>query len=231
MKVVLLPGLDGTGMLFKPFLDSLTSDIEVQVVTYPVDKYLSYSELVELVLNTLPKEDFILVGESFSGPIAYQVALERPENLLSVIFVATFLTPPKKYILKLSNIFPVSLLLKIPLPTYLIKKYLFDREIADDVIGLFREVIKSVSPRVLSFRLGEISRLKASKKHCDVRAIYIQASNDKLVSSLSVDSFKNSCEALTVVRVAGAHFILQSNPSACSKIIKNEVRSLLSCSD
>lgn len=81
MKVVLLPGLDGTGILFKPLTDVLSKDIDYLVISYPADRNLNYQELVEYVMGQLPKEDFILVGESFSGPIAYQIALRKPKTI------------------------------------------------------------------------------------------------------------------------------------------------------
>lgn len=40
MKVVLLPGLDGTGVLFKPLIDVLSSEINVQIISYPPDEKL-----------------------------------------------------------------------------------------------------------------------------------------------------------------------------------------------
>jgi hypothetical protein len=43
MKVVLLPGLDGTGILFKPFIEVLSSEIIVQVISYPTEKKIELS--------------------------------------------------------------------------------------------------------------------------------------------------------------------------------------------
>ena len=72
MKIVLLPGLDGTGELFKPFIDSLPPGIEPILVSYPPKEKLGYGELSDYVMSRLPKdEEYLLVGESFSGPIAY----------------------------------------------------------------------------------------------------------------------------------------------------------------
>ena len=42
MKVVLLPGLDGTGILFKPFIEALPKNIETLVVSYPRTKKQKY---------------------------------------------------------------------------------------------------------------------------------------------------------------------------------------------
>ena len=92
MKVILLPGLDGTGLLFKPFIEALPKNIETLVISYPKIKIQNYGELVSYVIAQLPEEDYILVGESFSGNIAYQIALSNPKHLKSIIFVASFLS-------------------------------------------------------------------------------------------------------------------------------------------
>jgi surfactin synthase thioesterase subunit len=54
--LVLLPGLDGTGRLFKPFLRELPADWRVIVVVYPMDARLGYAELAALALSGLPAE-------------------------------------------------------------------------------------------------------------------------------------------------------------------------------
>ena len=224
MKVVLLPGLDGTGILFKPFIEVLSSEIKVQVISYPTDKKLSYPELVDFVLSKLPNEDFILVGESFSGPIAYQVALNKPEHLLSVVFVATFLTAPKKKLLNLTKILPTKLFLKMPIPNVLVKNYLFGSGISDEIIELFKKTLKIVSPEIFLFTLGEISKLHRHQEACDIKAIYIQATDDKLVPNSSVEKFKKVFKNITILCLEGTHFILQANPMACAEIIENEIR-------
>ena len=45
--LVLLPGLDGTGMIFEPLLTHLPEEIDAQVVRYPVDRPMSFQEHVD----------------------------------------------------------------------------------------------------------------------------------------------------------------------------------------
>ncbi len=225
MKIVLLPGLDGTGILFKPLIESLPSDIEPLIISYPNNKKMNYDELVNYVINKITgNEDFILIGESFSGPVAYQIALRHPENLKSVIFVASFLSNPRNIILKLCNFLPMGLLFSLPIPDFIIRTFLFGKEINEQLISLFRESLKKVPASILSHRLGEIAKLHNKYLHCGTRAVYIQATNDKLVPSKSAKVFKDVMDNLSVYEVNGPHFILQANPSACAEIITNEVR-------
>lgn len=84
--LVLLPGLDGTGLLFQPLIEMLPSNIKPIVVSYPPDKLLGYNELLPIVLKCLPTDkSFIVLGESFSGPLALRVASTRPDNLEGLV--------------------------------------------------------------------------------------------------------------------------------------------------
>lgn len=94
MRLVLLPGMDGTGELFAPLLGALPPD-RASVVAYPRDVVLSYDELVAFVVQRLPVEEpFVLVAESFSGPIAVRVAAQHPAGLRGVVLCANFVVGP-----------------------------------------------------------------------------------------------------------------------------------------
>ena len=222
MKIVLLPGLDGTGILFKPFIDALPSETDIQIISYPPSAKLNYQELTELVMSQLPKELFILVAESFSGYIAYQVVLRKPTNLKSVVFVATFLESPRPFLLALSRFLPRSRILSAPIPNYIIKLFLFGSAVNIKLIRLFKQSMKQVSSQILSYRLQEIEKLSNSPQFSEIRAIYIQATNDKLVPKRCVENFEKRFNNLNVFEIEGSHFILQGNPLACAEVIANE---------
>jgi pimeloyl-[acyl-carrier protein] methyl ester esterase len=225
MKLVLLPGLDGTGKLFAPLIEALPSSIDVQVITYPLNKKQSYNELVKYVKQNLPKEDFVLLAESFSGPIAYQVALSKPKELKSLILVATFLENPRPFLLKF---IPSSKVLGLPIPTILSRVFFLGFSVKTKVIELFNEAIKTVSPSVIQYRLKEITQLKPSSQRVKLKTTYIQASNDKLVPSKSLKDWQKVCDDIDVFKVEGEHFILQANSVRCAEVITETVRLITS---
>src|ERR1051325_2082913 len=95
LTVVLLPGLDGTGTLFRPLLDHLPPELHPLVVTYPPEEPIGYDELLPRVLDHLPTSTpFVLLGESFSGPLALMVAARSPTGLRVVIVCASFVRNP-----------------------------------------------------------------------------------------------------------------------------------------
>jgi pimeloyl-ACP methyl ester carboxylesterase len=81
ISLILLPGLDGTGLLFQPLVAALPEMIKSIVVGYPGDQPLNYEQLLPQVMDALPRSDpFIILGESFSGPLAMMAAAKRPDG-------------------------------------------------------------------------------------------------------------------------------------------------------
>jgi len=223
MKLVLLPGLDGTGKLFTPLVEALPNSINIQIITYPTDKKQSYHELIEYVKQKLPKEDFILLAESFSGPIAYQIALSKPKQQKSLILVATFLENPRPLLLKLIT---RSRILALPIPNLLSRIFFLGFSVETKIIKLFNEAIKTISPSIIKYRLNEISKLKHDKQKIKLKTTYIQASNDKIVPTKSLKDWQLVCNDIDIFIVEGNHLILQENPLKCAEVITKVVDSV-----
>lgn len=74
MRLVLLPGLDGTGRLFQPLLAHLPSTIDPLVISYS-NLAGTYAEMLPAARKELPPDrPFVLLAESFSGPAAIALA-------------------------------------------------------------------------------------------------------------------------------------------------------------
>ena len=91
MLIILLPGMDGTGSLFYPFTRCLPKHVETKIISYSSQQPLSYRQLEEYVISQLPATgEYILVAESFSGPIAIKIAGRANGGLKAVVLVASF---------------------------------------------------------------------------------------------------------------------------------------------
>lgn len=202
MKVVLLPGLDGTGDLFQPFLDAAPPDIECVVVRYPPDRVLGYSELAELV--DLPSGDIVLVAESFSGPIAAKLAARQ--NVRHVVLVNSFVRPPHPSFLRW---FAWPLLFRFLPPQW--------------CLGAFkRETLKKVKPEVMAARLkfvltvDELESLRAANKPI----LYLRGTRDWLVWNRSARQIPFA----KIVSIKAPHALLQVAPVEAWRAIESIVR-------
>ena len=87
--------MDGTGILFKAFVGLLPGGIDVRVVAYPEDEHLSYVELADRVRGGLPRgTPYVIIAESYSGPVASILAAHPIGNLQAVVFVSSFVALP-----------------------------------------------------------------------------------------------------------------------------------------
>ncbi|MCW8930881.1 MAG: hypothetical protein OQL19_11655 [Gammaproteobacteria bacterium] len=223
LELILLPGMDGTGILFKPFLNSLSQDISTKIIHYPFDQELSYNELVSYVQKQLPTDkEYILLAESFSGPIAYK--LVNNEKLKAIIFVASFIQPPNKLLI-LSKILPLSLFIPKQLPNVFLK-FLLGPLASKEVYKLVNESLNKVEKHVLSFRLKEMAKLSKNNIETINKSIYIQGISDNLVSPKHAGKIEQISQESKLYKVEGSHFILQVNPERCSEIVQNEINLL-----
>ena len=107
MRLLLLPSMDGTGLLFEPLVQALPPSLQARAVAYPPDQPLGYNDLLPLVQATAAEGgDFVVVGESFSGPLALMLAADRPVDLPCVVLCASFV---RNRCQCLSGVFEVSL--------------------------------------------------------------------------------------------------------------------------
>src|SRR6266849_5616303 len=90
LSVLLLPGLDGTGQLLRDLSEQLAGHRPVHVISYPVDRPLDYGQLTALVEARLPNGQFVILGESFSGPIAIEIAAREKQRVAGLILASSF---------------------------------------------------------------------------------------------------------------------------------------------
>lgn len=223
LQLVLLPGLDGTSLLFQPFLEALPLSIPVRAIRYSDKKKQSYHEMVKEVKAQLPSQPFVLVAESFGGYLAYLLSLDKSLPIAKVIMVASFLTPPKVGLKAVSKMLPISLIFQLPLLRPLVKYFCFAQFYSQELFGLLTKAITQVNSGVLAHRLSLISNLKPLPSISDVKAIVVSANNDRLISRKSSQFLATRFEKVMVKNVDGPHFLLQTKPKELAKVILHEM--------
>ena len=177
--LVLLPGLDGTGLLFQPLLEALPNTIKPIIVSYPPDKILGYEELLPIVLEHLPKAaSFILLGESFSGPLAIKVAATKSNNLKGLVLCASFVRCPFPFVPDCTKALIYPFLFKILKYLAKLNAYKGSRL----AIDMFH-AISHVQNQVLAHRVREIMQVDVSQEltSCHLPILYLQGTKDFVV--------------------------------------------------
>lgn len=217
MKILILPGLDGTAVLLSEIVELLDFRHEVTAVRYAPD-LLRYQDLKTRVEAVLPTEEYIIVAESFSGPLAAMIASEKPRGLRGVVFVATFANTPIRvptFMTYLVDIAPI----KSRLLTQLVQPFLMGDWSTPEFTAQFHKVMKTVPASTIAGRLREVLGVDVAEQlsAMEVPTIYLTAGNDRLVPSKMASDFDRTPH--TVFEVAGPHFLLQANPIEAAKHI------------
>lgn len=212
--LVLLPGMDGTGELFSPLLDLLPAGVSVTVVRYP-DRRSNYAGHEAVARAELPKDaPFVLLGESFSGPVAVAIAAAPPPNLAGVILCASFLTCPHP-LLKLLGPLAACASPKL-VPDSIAQRSLLGRFATPALRAAHARALSHVSSPTLTARLHAMSNvdLRAALASVRLPSLYLRATEDRIVAARFADEFAAHAHAGTVIGVEGPHFLLQANPRA-----------------
>ncbi len=232
MHIVLLPGLDGTGKLFQPLLEVLPPELVPLVVSYPPDRVLSYRQLVPLVRAALPpSHPFILLGESFGGPLALELAAEGHPQLRGVVLCATFITNPLPSMLRWITWVPerwLRLILRLDAPDLLVRWLAAGWDAPQGLLDLFRQVKRQVTPEVLAARIRTVVEVNATEalRAARVPMVYLFARHDRLVSPRCLGEILVYCYDAQVPEFESPHLLLQRVPEEAVRAISRFVSTL-----
>ncbi|MGK0172281.1 MAG: pimeloyl-[acyl-carrier protein] methyl ester esterase [Gammaproteobacteria bacterium] len=221
MRIVLLPGLDGTGLLFEPLLACLAPGVDATVVSYPGDEPFGYEELLPRIISVLPTGDpFVLLGESFAGPLALQVAGTRPPGLVGVVLCATFVSCPYHFV----PAWAASLVLSFPFhlaPFFSALKSAFGGYVTPELRSLSERAIASVDADVLAKRIREVIAVDATSAliECPVPVAYLQATRDRVVPASNLRRILAQRPDVRVTQVHSPHMLLQTSPQEAADVI------------
>ena len=226
LPIVLLPGLDGTGELFEPFLPALPPELDPIVVRYPRHEVLGYDELVAFARRALPDEPFLLLGESFSGPVAMRLAASAPPGLVGLVLVATFHRRPVGAPLAWLRPFVGPALFSRPPPAMMIRRLLAGGDAPRALVDAFRASIGSVSGAVVARRVEAVLDVDVTEALSRVRVptLYLAAEREGLLRRGMPGDLRAILESLEVTSLPTPHLVLQREPAAAAAAIAELAR-------
>jgi pimeloyl-ACP methyl ester carboxylesterase len=223
VPVVMLPGLDGTGRLFEPFVAQLPNGFTPIVVRYPTACPLGYADLRLLVEAELPTHgQFVLLGESFSSPLAARIATDQHPHLAALILVGSFVrSPVPSWLMRLPRLV-ASWCFQVPPPAWAIRRFLAGHDAPAELVAAVRAALRTVSPAVLAHRVREVLALdvRDDLRRVRVPVLALAGAKDRLVSSRNVDDLRFLGDLLEVEFLDAPHLILQRQPAAAAAAIK-----------
>ena len=215
--IVLLPGLDGSARLFGPVSECLSEAFDPHPVGYPSDKLWGYEDLLPFVRDRVPAGPFVVLGESFSGPLAVMLANAAPSQVTAVLLVSSFTRLPLP---------PLAALLAgrvdaARCPPRLIEFALTDATtplaMREELFLQVRLLAPSLVERRLRAAFGVDVRPTLGHLHCPVLAVH--GRGDRLVPMWWATRDLGRCRSVAFRTVDGPHMLLQSSPQAVARCI------------
>ena len=227
LTIVLLPGMDGTGTLFEPFLTALGSEFGIEIVRYPTTGTLGYAELEQCARRSLPSVGpFVILGESFSGPIAVSIAASRPAGLVGLMLCCSFIRNPRP-VFGLLRHFAGALPVKLA-PMAALNAALLGRFSTSQLRSMLAAAMAEVSAESLRARVRAVLSVDVSAelRSINVPLLYLLAKHDQLVPISALKLIQRVFPATQVVSIAAPHFLLQAAPADAADSVRNFIETL-----
>jgi pimeloyl-ACP methyl ester carboxylesterase len=217
MIAVLLPGMDGTGTLFDPFAGELPRHVQAVRVSYPASVHLNYDQLADRVRGELPSgQPYIVVAESFSGPVALRLADRPVGNLRAIVLVASFVSRPLGLLGSPIARLPLASVFRARPPRWILRWLLMEPATPPEMVSAVQVAIGRVSPGVLAARMREALAVDctAAALACPVRIVCLVSERDRLLGRRTARALRRLSQRIEVVTVQAPHLLLQCAPRA-----------------
>jgi pimeloyl-ACP methyl ester carboxylesterase len=181
---------------------------------------MRYAECRAAVIAQLTRDEpYLLLGESFSGPVAVAIAASHPPGLCGLILCASFIASPRRSLRWFRSFIPF-------MPLHAAPQWASDfvlcgrfgnpelrRRIARTTAGVPQDVLRT--------RLHEVALVDASEdlQKVTVPILYLRATHDRLVPRSSADRIARLSPRVTVVDIEAPHMLLQCAPRQCAQEI------------
>ncbi len=223
-RLVLMPGLDGTGKLFAPLIPLLQPHFDLSIVTYPdLD---SFSDYVDCALSQLPDTPgYSLVAESFSGPVALAAMAQRKGEVGPTVLSASFARSPLSTLSELARHVPDGMFSIGALSDFCLDVAAVDNEDFSETQPLPLNVTEQLDGVVLKHRISVLSRIDVSALLGEIQVpiLCLRAVRDRIVSEQHVQMLQEYLPQVIRADIDGPHLLLQTRPQRCAELIHRHV--------
>jgi pimeloyl-ACP methyl ester carboxylesterase len=222
--LVLLPGLDGTDVFFRPLLEALPPWVTPVVVRYPPEGANDYAHLLDVAAEAVRGlGDYWLLGWSFSGPLALELARQHGQRIRGVILCASFVRAPYPLLrwCRFAAVGAVLWSIRVArrVPVFLSARR---RPAWRDK----SETWSSVSAGTMARRVRALLSVDATEtlRCCEIPVVYLASSRDVIVPRRNAEEIVRHKPTTRLVVIDGPHMALYTNPQEAADAICQVLR-------
>jgi pimeloyl-[acyl-carrier protein] methyl ester esterase len=216
--IVLLPGMDGTGEFLRPLAEQLSRHRQVLLVDYPADRCLGYDQLTSYVRDRAPGDRFVVLGESFSGPIAIEIAA-IDARVAGLVLASSFARHPLP-----TQFAAFAGLLDLRwVPTGVLVAALMGSAATPELRVRLREVLARLPREVMRARAQEVLRVDKRGRLAEIKCpmLCLHGRSDRLVSKRHADDIVAVQPACQALWMDASHMLLATHTDAAANLIED----------
>lgn len=221
IRLILLPGLDGTGDLSRRVADALSAWIDPLIISYPPAQSLSYDRLLEKLVASLPSDGRVaILGESYSGPLAIRIAAEHPERIAALILSTTFpCSPLPQWMRSLRFLVRPAFLWAVRWRPF-VRFFLLNGAPTDRVTPVL-DAIRRVRLRVVADRIREVAAIdvRGAVRSVAVPTLILSGRFDRVVSRRVASTMAELAGHARLVELDAPHLLLHIVPDRAADVI------------
>jgi pimeloyl-ACP methyl ester carboxylesterase len=179
---------------------------------------MGYEELLPLVTGILPDSPFVLLGESFSSPLAITVAAARPRGLRGRVLCSAFARNPFWLAPSWLAFLTHPLFFRLYDPYVRWKVRLRGGGAAGD---LRLAALGDRTPAVIAKRVRSVLRVNVLEQlaSCPVPVLYVRGQRDRLIHRRNLSEMSKCLPSMRVAMLDGGHCILRSRAAMAATAI------------
>ncbi len=238
--VLLLPGLDGSRAPYAPLETELCTTLGTRAtvcsIAYDPRGPHDHASLSAIVASKLPLDgDVVLVGWSFSGPIAVRVAMAHRERVRGIVLAASFLRSPRPALGVLRPFVRATLIGSVPSAwrARLVRTLLLGRAPSPAACAVFGAVLDpgagdALPPAGIAARVRAVLGIdvRAEFAALDPPVLYLRSSADRLVPRRCAREVLALARDAREVVLDGPHVALATAPREVAAAIASFVGGL-----
>jgi pimeloyl-[acyl-carrier protein] methyl ester esterase len=218
-SLLLLPGFDGTGELFAPFLPALGDQHDVTIARYRDEK--SFDDYLDTACALLHGHDNVLIAESFSGPIALALMARFPNRIRCAALCVTFVVAPHRALTRLARLLPASFFDAHLGQRAILRQFCLGRECSPALEDKALSVIRSVDGSTIKQRFNVLADIDMRRVASTITTptLILRATQDRVVNRVRYQQLIDALPHATVQDVDGPHLLLQTRAQSCADAI------------
>src|SRR6185312_3362361 len=226
-KLVLLPGMDGTGWLLENFAAALPASMRPQIVRYPPTGCTSYAEVDTFLRSAgIDDEPFVLLAESYSSVAAIAWAAANPPNLKGLVLCVGFATPPVRKLLRPISSLLTHVLFALPRPTFVAKHWTAGHDAPKELLLKLKRIRNAIPADTFAKRIRAVLTCDVRRELAQVRVpiLFLHAKDDQLIDMACLEEMRAIQPQAEVEIFPGSHLLLERHPQEAAARVARFVR-------